>query len=276
MGQSRIPLPIAPSVLTHLQDEPEAVYHAKRRDFLASHALGEFRRNPLLFRKKELGLVTEEERPAFIVGRAVHCRVLEGRGVFDDRYVVGGPVNPKTGRCFGPDTKAFSEWAAQQSLPVVSEETAALCERLAQAVGEHELANTMLALGRAEGVIRGTYHDVACQARLDWFNPEYGIIDLKTVDNLDWLEMESRSFSYAHQLAFYRSVCTAVSGLTPEAYLVAVEKREPYRVGVWHFSEQVLDAAARDNAAAIERLKICRKTDRWLTGYESIRTLDYV
>lgn len=256
--------------------EPEAAYAARRADHLTSHALADFRRNPLLFRKKELGLIADEERAAFVIGRAVHCRVLEGKDVFTERFAVGGPINPKTGRPFGPDTKAFAEWAATQHRPVVSEDTAALCERLTEAVHAHEEALALLAQGQPEGVLRTVLSGMPAQARLDWFHPTRGLVDLKTIDNLDWFETESRSFGYAHQMAFYRALITAVCGEVVPVHLIAVEKREPYRVGVWRLSEGVLNAAARDNAAAIERLGLCRREDHWPTGYEQIRLLDYV
>jgi len=256
--------------------EPESAYAARRKDHLSSHALADFRRNPLLFRKKELGLLPDDDRPAFVIGRAVHCRVLEGKALFAERYAVGGPINPKTNRPFGPDTKAFAEWAATQSRPVISEDTASLCEQLTSAVHAHEEALALLADGQPEGVIRTVISGMPAQARLDWVNPTRGLIDLKTIDNLDWFETEARSFGYAHQMAFYRALIAAVSGEYVPVHLIAVEKREPYRVGVWRLSDGVLNAATRDNVAAIERLGACRRDDHWPTGYEQIRLLDSV
>lgn len=260
----------------HLTSEPEAVYAARRADCLSSHALADFRRNPLLFHKKQLGLITEEERAAFVTGRAVHCRVLEGSEVFANRYAIGGPINPKTGKPFGQDTKAYAEWAATIGKPAISQDTADLCERLAQAVHEHTEAAALLAEGQPEGVVRAEYGGLTSQIRIDWTHPERGIIDLKTVDDLDWLEMQARSFGYSHQLAFYRAILGVVAGRKPDVHIIAVEKKEPYRVGVWRFGDQVLDTAARENLAAIERLTICRAQDRWPTGYEQVRTFDYL
>ncbi len=267
---------LVPTILDHLIREPETVYAARRKDCLSSHALGEFRKNPQLFRKKQLGLVADEERPAYVIGGAAHCRVLEGGDEFRRRFAIGGPINPKTNRPFGADTKAFSEWAATIGKPAISQDTADLCERLAQAVHEHAEAAALLAEGQPEGVVRAEYGGLACQIRIDWTHPERGIIDLKTVDDLDWLEMQARSFGYSHQLAFYRAILGAVAGRMPDVHIIAVEKKEPFRVGVWRFSEQVLDAAARENLTAIERLAICRDQDRWPTGYESIRSFDHL
>ena len=264
------------NLLDALTVEPETIYAARRKDCLSSHALAEFRKNPQLYRKKQLGLVADEDRPAFVVGRAVHCRVLEGAEEFARRFATGGPINPKTGRSFGQDSKAYQEWAAALGKPAVSEDVAALCEDLALAVDNHAEASALLAEGQAEGVVRTEYGGMPCQIRIDWTHPERGIIDLKTIDDLDWFEVQARSFGYAHQLAFYRAILAAVTGVKAEVHVIAVEKKEPFRVGVWRFSEQVLDVAARENLAAIERLKICRAQDRWLTGYEQPRTFDYL
>lgn len=124
-------------------------------------------------------------------------------------------------------------------------------------------------------MVRATYSEVACQIRVDWTHPERGIVDLKTIDDLDYFELQARSFGYAHQLAFYRAVLAMVVRVKVDVHVIAVEKKEPFRVGVWRFTDQVLDAAARENLSAIERLKICRKEDRWPTGYEAIRSFDY-
>jgi len=264
------------SFTDRLVAEPEATYHANRATYLSSHALADFRRCPLLFRRKELGLIPDEDRPAFAFGRAAHCLILEGREAFEARYAVGGPVNPKTGRTFGVDTKAYAEWAAQQGKPTLSDDAAVLLARLDVAVRGHEQTQKLLGDGVPEGVVRAGYAGLRCQARLDWTHPERGIIDLKTIDNLDFFQVEARSFGYVHQMAFYRAVLAAACGRNAEVHLIAVEKREPFRCGVWRIEPQVLDAAERDNAAAIQRLIAARERDVWPTGYEDFRVIDHL
>jgi hypothetical protein len=264
------------NLLDHLLVEEESIYAAKRAENLSSHALGDFRKNPRYFRDKELGVITEPERPAFVIGRAVHCRVLEGLDELNGRFAIGGPVNPKTGKAYGVDTKAYAQWAATVNKPAISKDTADLCEALAGAVSAHEEASKLLADGMAEGVVRTTYCGLPCQGRLDWVHPELGLVDLKTIDDLDWFEHQARTFGYGHQLAFYRDLLAAVSGCTVQVHVIAVEKKAGHRVGVWRFSEQLLDAAGRENRAAIERLKVCRQQDRWPTGYEATRSFDYL
>jgi hypothetical protein len=185
-------------------------------------------------------------------------------------------VNSKTGQPFGSRTKAFQEWAEAQGKPVLDDEQAALIENMNSAVRAHEHGSALLAEGVPEGVIRAEYCGVDCQARLDWLHPERGVIDLKTCDNLDWLQMDARSYEYAHQMAFYRAVLACAIGTNLPVYLIAVEKREPFRCGVWRMGEDVLGIAQKDNEEGIKRLKVCRERDHWPTGYEDIRVFDWI
>jgi hypothetical protein len=258
-----------------LREAPE-VYHAQSARFLSSHKLADFRRNVPLYRKKELGLVKDEDRPAYLIGRAAHTLILEGRASYEAQYAFGGPINPKTGAPFGSRTRAFQDWAETQGKPVLDDEQALLIENMKAAVRAHEHAVGLLADGIAEGVVRAEYCGAPCQARLDWLNAERGIVDLKTCDNLDWLQMDARAYSYAHQMAFYRSLVAVATGETLPVYLIAVEKREPFRAGVWRMGENVLGIVQKENEEAIERLTTCRERDHWPTGYEDIRVFDWI
>ncbi len=262
--------------LKFLAHMPAAFYHAHSATYLTSHQLADFRRNPPLFRKKQLGLVKDEDRPAYLVGRAAHALILEGRETYERAYAFGGPINEKTGAPFGSRTKAFQEWAMAQGKPVLDDDQAALVEDMNTAVRAHEEAVALLAEGVAEGVVRAEYCGIACQARLDWLNPERGLVDLKTCDNLDWLQMDARSYEYAHQMSFYRSIVAAVTHAVLPVFLIAVEKREPFRVGVWRMGEEVLGIAQKDNEQAIGRLIHCRATDTWPSGYEELREFDWL
>lgn len=256
--------------------EPAEVYHAKARSHLSSHQLADFRRCPKLYRKKRLGLVPERDSAAYALGRAAHTLILEGRERFETEFAVGGPTNPKTGQPYGTQTKAFTEWAASVGRPVLSHADAALLEQMRAGVRSHLYACELLRAGVAEGVVRAGYHGVPCQARIDWVNPVdgRGIVDLKTCDTLDDFERDARRYGYVHQMAFYRGLVAEACGVEFEIHLIAVEKREPFRCGVWQLSRRLLDRAADENVAVIEELKRCREHDVWPTRFESLLLLD--
>lgn len=256
--------------------EPADVYHAKATNHLSSHWLAEFRRCPLLYHRKRLGLVPQRDSAAFLVGRAAHTLILEGRARYESEYAVGGPINPKTGNPYGSGTKAFAEWAEGIGKPVLSDDQAALVEQMAAAVTAHSFARVLLAEGLAEGVLRCRLHEHDCQARLDWINPDtqHGLVDLKTADNLDSFEFDIRSYGYVHQLAFYRAVLAEICGVVLPVHVIAVEKREPYRCGVWLIDSAVLDRAHDENAEAMRELAHCKRLGIWPTRFESLRTFD--
>ena len=257
--------------------EPADEYHARSRsgEYMSSHLLADFRESPALYRKKVTGKIEETESAAFIMGRAAHCLILEGRNAFDHEYVVSdGPINPRTGESYGSKTKAFAEWAATQDREVVSVKDYNFILKLQTGVWLHPAASELLANGEAEGVIRAEYCGVPCQIRMDWFNPTLGLVDLKTCDSLKWFESDCRRYGYIHQLAFYWAVIRKATGITVPVHIIAVEKNEPFSAGVWKLTDEVLDLAELSNKAALERFRACCTTGVWPTGYEDIRIID--
>ncbi len=253
--------------------EPAPEYHRKRNRFLSSHALADFRRCPALFHGKDSGEIVDEDRPAYALGRAAHTLILEGLDTFNREYVVGEPVNPSTGKAYGKTSQAYQSWLEAQNKPVLAPADFEFIRRLQVAVWTHVEAGNLLHDGVAEGVVRTEYCGVPCQIRMDFFNETHGVIDLKTCDNLDYFEADARRFQYVHQAAFYCAVLRKATGRSYRFRFIAVEKREPFRCGVWLAAEDVIELAEIENAAAIGRLKQCRAEKCWPTGYEEPRIL---
>ena len=271
------------SILPFFADVPADEYHQAARDgkFLSSHLLGDFRKSPLLYKKKLSGEIEPSESAALAVGRAVHVLVLEGRAKFDAEFMVSdGPVNPKTGEPFGKLTKAYREWAAAQTKDVVSGPDFAFMSKLRESVWAHPVALELLDEGVSEQTVRTRYCDEPCQIRMDWFRADFGgcpvICDLKTCETLDYFEGDARRFWYPQQMAFYREALKAASGGEVEAdcYLIAVEKREPMRCGVWKLTDGILQSCAAENERAIAELHKCRRENSWPTRTEELRILD--
>jgi hypothetical protein len=201
--------------------------------------------------------------------------ILEGNAQFDHEYTVGEPVNERTGKPYGKSTLAYQNWLQSQTKAVISPKDYDFIKRLQVAVNQHNVAAELLQDGIAEGVIRINYCGMPCQIRMDFFNPACGIIDLKTCDNLDFFEFDARRYQYIHQAAFYRAVLREASGKNFPFILIAVEKQQPFRCGVWRICDEALNSAKAENKAAIERLKKCRTDNNWPSGYEEIRLLSF-
>ncbi len=260
--------------LTILDAEPAEEYHARAADFLSSHQLLDFMRCPWLHFKKRAGMIADRDSATFLIGRAAHCRILEGRDVYESTFALGGPVNPKTGRPFGSTTKAFREWADAQGKSVLSHDQVELIEQLASGISMNAEAVDLLLYGRAEGVVRDEYCGVPCQIRIDWTHPHRGIVDLKTCDDLTWFEADAKRYRYVNQLAFYQAALAGTVGEHVPVHIVAIEKKEPFRCGVWRISDDSLAIARNENEAAIRRFTSCQESGDWPTGYEEIRLLD--
>lgn len=155
---------------------------------------------------------------------------------------------------------------AAQTLEVVSPRDFGFILKLQTSVWLHAFAAELLTEGEAEGVVRTEYNGVRCQIRMDWFSAVHGLVDLKTCDDLTWFESDARRFGYAGQLAFYRAVLRMVLGINVPVHIIAVEKKEPFRTGVWLLTGELLDLAEVENIAAIDRLKVCRQTRRLADG----------
>jgi len=262
-----------------LKKEPAEAYHSQRGKLLTSHLLADFRNSPDLYRRTVQGLVANQNRPAYRIGSAVHTLILEGRECFEKDYLVGGPINPSTGEEYGRGTKAWTAWRAEQTcIDVLTQSKADLYDQMAAAVKGHAVAASLLAGGMAEGVVRTDYCGMPAQARCDWVTEDGKLVDLKTCADIQGFEADTRRLGYAYQLAFYQALLSVVCGNLsfPSVFLMAVEKKEPFRCGVWRMSEEVLAVARRENEAAIKKLKHCQKTDTWPTGYEEVRVFDYI
>lgn len=251
--------------------EPWDVYHAARSNYVTAHSLSTFRRCPLEFIMERRGELVTPDSPALAFGRACHVLILEGEAALQEQYTVGAPINPKTQKPYGRDTQAYAAWLAEQTKPVISTEELALATAMWESVQNHDMACRLLSTGEAEGVLRGEWQGVQCQSRLDWYSEEDGIVDLKTTEDLDEFERQSRNLDYPSQLGFYYGLAWEL-GLEPEtATIIAAEKRKPNRVGVWRLSETSLRALVERTRADLGAVAEAFKNDQWRTRYEDLR-----
>ena len=268
-----------------LASMPADEYHAatKRNEFTTSHRLNLFRKCPALYKKTIDGLIVEGDTAAFQLGRATHTLILEGVDKFAEEFAVSdGPTNEKTGKPYGKATKAYLDWAAEQTRPVISTEDYRMMNDMFATVRSHPIAADLLRAGIAEGTIRTTWDGEPVQARLDWFDPDRNIlVDLKTCSDIDRFGYDIRDFQYVPQMAFYAQCIQLAGGadIPPETYLIAVEKKEPFRVSVTKIVPLTLEAAIhshmggetwRDDCdAMLAELRKCRETGVWPTRYET-------
>ncbi len=247
---------------------PLSAYH--EHGAISSHKLGDFRRSPLYFyRKHIMKLVSDREQPWMLFGRAVHSLTLEGRAAFDNAFTVC-PEEFLTESGAVSTSKAAKAWKADQGdKAVIGPRDLALAETLAKRVHANPHAKALLAVGQPE-VERFDKHrptGIDLKGKCDWLTPD-SIIDLKTCGDLDAFADDARKYGYAEQIAFYLDLFERTRG-----YLVAVEKGEPYRVGVWEVSQAAVAQGILTNDAALARMKTCYDLDEWPGDPTGIMTL---
>lgn len=251
-----------------LISEPFAEYNAARSQFVTSSMVWEYSQSPVMC------LIAKDGTAAMDFGTAAHKFILEGEAAFLESYVVGGPVNPKTGKPFGRDSIAFKDWAAgSPDKGVVTEDELKVIRSMDASVRGHALIRPYLQDGIAEGVVRAKYHGAPCQIRIDWLSADGTICDLKTCEDLADFHWNIRKYGYAPKASFYQQVYKEAARdlIEPPYRLIVVEKNAPYRCGMWMFPDealQVIHLAARSDIAGILK---SRATNVWPTGYEEIQ-----
>ena len=255
--------------------ESAEYYHSQAVENLSSHQVMDFIKCPLIYHHKKIGKIQDKDTAAYLFGRAVHARVLEGKEGFHDQFELGWPVNPDTNKAYGARTKLVQDWKAGLNKPAISPSDADEIEAIAKGVSRNEFAVELLSNGYAERVARTFYEGIPCQIRMDWINPLRGIVDLKTTNDIDKFPYDAKKYGYHHQAVFYLKVMYVITGKVLPFFVIAVEKSEPYRCGVWEFSKATLTTAEKQVNKAIRRIKECQEVGFWPTGYEQLRILDF-
>lgn len=256
---------------------PEDDYHAASAsgNMLSAGMLREFRQCPAHYHSLICGAVKKKDGDSLRFGRAVHKMFLEGAAAFYASYVVGGPVNEKTGRSYGSGSKAFERWMRDCGLEsrrvVTPSEFEGMTRMLASARAHREVAR-LFDGGWPERTARVEMHGMRCQIRMDWLRDDGVVVDVKTTADIARFEGDARRFGYLHQFAFYRDAVKAAGGGDVELAAVVLEKREPFRAGVWFFAADVLEPYSAQNRGAMASLRRCREENRWPTGYEAARS----
>jgi len=266
-----------------LIQEEFSIYQEKRKKFLTSSYLKEFDKSPALCHGTMTGKYENKETPAREFGTKFHSFILE-KIKFDKDYISEpGAENFPNSKGDVTDsfraTKAYKEWKADLGdKRLITLDDLELLKMLGGSIRSHPIAKKMLSKGWSEHVIRVELHGVMCQIRIDHYNPDWGIIDLKSCNNLDKFEYDIPKFGYTTSGAFYRSVFQGASKefFPPSYYLVAVEKNPPYRTGVWKMSENVMDMCEKMNTKNIKHFKECSDSGVWPLGYEEMNIYEYM
>jgi hypothetical protein len=214
----------------------------------------------------------EDDKPAYIFGRALHSAILEPH-LFTTNCVVMPEfwgLTKKGERTNSPqatDVKNQREaWLLQNhgKTVITASEMADILE-MARSVSKHKTARGLLTGGAAEE----SYFDQCIEtglvrkARPDFLRNGHIIVDVKTTQNAEpsAFAREIGSRYYHLSAAYYLDVVSSVVGQNFNQFIiVAIEKTAPYGVSVHLLDEGTIDAGRFLYKRALRRLAECRST----------------
>lgn len=187
-------------------------------------------------------------------------------------YVVAdGPVNPKTGKPYGSDTKAYVEWKATQEKTPVSTEQFNMFGKMADAYNEHEFIKSLSNHTRIRNAtLEATVRGVPCACRIDNLYINGGsvfAVDVKTTGDLNSFRRSACNFYYREQVALVHLILVERGIQIPQVRIAAIEKGPMPRCGI--FGVGGIEGTIADVAVMLEEYAESVKTGNYGTRYEA-------
>ncbi|MFH1571953.1 MAG: PD-(D/E)XK nuclease-like domain-containing protein [Gemmatimonadota bacterium] len=198
-----------------------------------------------------------------------------------------GPVNEKTKRTYGRDTKAWADYAATRpGVALLTSEQAEKLPRMVDALQAHPKAVAIFERTEATELTIVTNLDLRAwadrlgmewlggeddhllvKARLDLLAPSVGLVaDLKTTRSRTEYELQKAFalYGYAHQAALYPEIARQAGYPTVEHFAaVFVRAEPPYRAGVFRAAEDSVRAAEVELLPAMVEMAHYYRTEEW-------------
>lgn len=208
----------------------------------------------------------EPDKPAWRIGRALHCSVLEVARWLTD--YVGAPDFGDLR--FKENKAAKTTWLAENAgREVLSFKEWENITNAGQAARAHRVAGNLLSEWRNEEVITWTDADtgLACKGRVDHFTSG-SLIDLKKARDVSpWrFSRAVADYLYAGQLAHYFDGAIAAGVIPPDAerpIIVAVQIEPPYDVACYRLSAGALAAGRELRRQLLRKFVECQAADVW-------------
>ncbi len=221
------------------------------------------------------------DTPAFLLGRLTHQLALTPHLPLDAAVYPG-----KVRR--GKEWDAFKIEAETRGHEIATAGQIENARDMAAAIRSYAPAKRLLAPdGQGEvtvtwaepvGMADSALNFVDCRARLDYYSPSSGLVELKTtrrIGRASWAR-EVADRSYHVQLAHYCNGIEAVTGARPVAvHWVVVENVPPFDVSVYRVSSGDIERGAATLAGWLRKVAECEASGVW-PGVGGDETLDFV
>ena len=206
------------------------------------------------------------ETTALRVGTAIHTAILEP-DVFKAEYLVAPQVDRRTteGKA---KWKEFLEFSVGKSIVTAAE--LAMIQGMARQVSQHKMANTLLAMGKAEQSIFWTDSEtgIRCKIRPDSLSG-YAILDVKSTASAHRNNFPRSCVNYDYDLsaAMYQEGFFQLSGEKIDFVFLACEKEAPHLCALYKASEEMMASGYAKFRRALRTLAECTASGKW-GGYQ--------
>ena len=231
-----------------IYDMPNERYHAEREHVSKSWLWRLKQKGPEWCKAMLDGNIQEKQTEAMFMGSALDTWLTEGDDAFNRKYITGGPTNPKTGKPYGQETRAYEEWAASSGKMALTDAQRDMLVAQREAFLEVPELVAMSRTARAQASLFGKVDGIFMKARPDWLHLGDAMesaftMDLKTCQDVSDFQRDAWNYGYFHQYAMVNRLLAQDGILEPDNYLVVVEKRQCPRVRLFRLESDGLAKA---------------------------------
>lgn len=217
-----------------------------------------------------------KDTAALSFGRIVHMAVLEPDLFMEETAVWRGKGDRRT--------KAYKEWAANQTGTIITEQEERDALDIRKAVYENDAAFELLTYGEPEVSCEvddidddGALRRLKCRWDYIRIRGKSHIVDLKTTrHSLHKFDRTVRGYNYHAQAAFYQHCAQLALNKDMPVYFIAVTKMRPFDVGVFRVPDAALEEGRRMFAAWLDIIDECEATGRWPGAMPGMNELDWI
>ena len=215
----------------------------------------------------------EVPKTHLIVGQAIHCLTLEGKDAFNDNFSVADHINPKTGKSFGRETKSWEKFCRENEHNIwrtINEEEFRTTLNIARAcMDDPEMGDLIRTCNRVEWAVRGTLEGVKFQGKMDAWDGNKLIFDLKTTGDITTAFESGMRFKYGWQSVAYKRLLASALGHKPSDFRFVfgfVQKEEPYHTKLIESEEFETPGMVGSFDRAISAARKCRELGDYSIG----------
>lgn len=210
-----------------------------------------------------------KESDAMKMGTLIHTAVLEP----DSLMAIYFEAEKFDGRTTSGKAKQAEQMELAGIRILISPDEMNMALRIRDEISKHKVAKLLFDGGVAEVSAFSKLNDVNVRSRPDYLNGSV-IIDLKSTDDASKsFEYSVKKYRYFVQHPFYFDVLNSIGIDISKFLFVAVEKIEPYGVGIFELDRDYVDYGRRVYQKNLDTYKACLESGVWPGYVDTIQSI---